>query len=332
VNRAGADNFIQNEGEDWPCWCCPVHGDPLAVYDDILLCVAGDSYRVRNGIPRFVATSQYSGSFGAQWIKYRITQLDSYTGFSITRDRIQRCLGEKLWNDLDGKHVLECGCGAGRFTEILLELGARVTSVDLSEAVDANKENFPQGPSHRIAQGDILSLPFRPRQFDVVVCLGVVQHTPSPEATIARLYEQVRPGGYLVLDHYTYNLSWYTSLTPIFRRILRRLPPDAGLSVTEGLVDIFLPLHRLVRNFYLGQVLLSRVSPVLCYYHEYPELNDTLQKEWALLDTHDYLTDWYKHYRTRAQLLKTIERLGLEDIWCERGGNGIEIRGRRPLS
>src|SRR5262249_51327300 len=151
----------------------------------------------KNGIPRFVANSEYAGSFGAQWKKYRLTQLDSYTGTTISEQRTRRCIGKKLWDELTGTQILECGCGAGRFTEILLSKQAYVTSVDLSDAVDANQENFPQNETHRIAQADILQLPFAPRQFDVVFCLGVIQHTPSPEATIGALYEQVKTGGML---------------------------------------------------------------------------------------------------------------------------------------
>jgi 2-polyprenyl-3-methyl-5-hydroxy-6-metoxy-1,4-benzoquinol methylase len=98
--------------------------------------------------------------------------------------------------------VLEAGCGAGRFTEVLLKRGASVTSIDLTDAVAANQENFPQSEHHRIAQADILRLPFSPKQFDAVFCLRVIQHTPSPEAAIAALYDQVRPGGLLVIDHY----------------------------------------------------------------------------------------------------------------------------------
>ncbi len=74
---------------------------------------------------------------------------------------------------------------------------------------------------------------------------------------------------------------------------------------------------------------MSRVSPVLSYYHALP-LDDELQRQWALLDTHDSLTDWYKHFRTRGQIRTTLERLGAREIWCEYGGNGVEARGRRP--
>src|SRR5262249_18556988 len=159
------------------------------------------------------------------WNKYKRTQFDSYTRSSMTSDRARRCIGEQLWAQLEGKQVLECGCGAGRFTEILLAKGAHVTSIDLSNAVDANQENFPQGKTHRIAQADILRLPLAPQQFDVVFCLGVLQHTPNPEQTMSCLYEQVRPGGALVIDHYTYDFSWFTKTAPLLRLYLRRLSP-----------------------------------------------------------------------------------------------------------
>jgi SAM-dependent methyltransferase len=205
--------------------------------------------------------------------------------------------------------------------------------VDLSAAVDANQENCPQSGNHRVLQADILRLPFAPRQFDVVLCLGVIQHTPNPEITIAALFEHVKPGGWLVFDHYTYTLSHFTKIAPLFRAVLRRLPPDKGMKCTEWLVDVLLPFHRTVRHCYPAQMLLSRLSPLLCYYHAYPGLNDELQRDWAYLDTHDSLTDWHKHFRTRRQIRGILEELGLCEIWCEYGGNGVEARGRRrPLA
>jgi 2-polyprenyl-3-methyl-5-hydroxy-6-metoxy-1,4-benzoquinol methylase len=283
-----------------------------------------------HGIPRFVPAKTYADHFGEQWKRYRQTQLDSYTGIPISRTRLRRCLGEEVWKRLAGLDVLECGCGAGRFTEVLLDEGARVTSVDLSEAVDANAENFPLSPMHRIAQADIMALPFAAQQFDVVVCIGVVQHTPAPEETIERLYGQVRPGGCLVIDHYTYEIAWYTKTAPLFRTVLKRLPPETSMRVTERLVDLALPMHKRVAGSRLRSVLF-RLSPILTHYQTYPELSDELQRQWALLDTHDSLTDYFKHFRTRGQIRGLLERLGLDEIWCEYGGNGVEARGRRPV-
>jgi 2-polyprenyl-3-methyl-5-hydroxy-6-metoxy-1,4-benzoquinol methylase len=320
------------EHTTWPAWHCPIHRHLLTDMDSRLECPDGEQFIRRMNIPRFAENGRYADAFGLQWKRYRLTQLDSYSGMPITRDRTVRCLGDQLKHNMPGKHVLECGCGAGRFTEILLDLGAYVTSIDLSDAVEANQKNFPQDDRHRIAQADIAALPFTAEQFDVVFCLGVIQHTPNPEATIERLYAQVKPGGTLIIDHYSHSLSWYTKTAPLFRSYLKRLPPSEGIRWTEKLVNAFLPLHKMARYSRAAQMLMSRLSPVLSYYHVHPRLTDALQREWALVDTHDSLTDWYKHARTRKRLIKTLRRLGLEQIWCEYGGNGVEARGVRPAS
>ena len=316
----------------WPAWLCPECGGQLAESSDAFACARGHEFPIVAGIPRFVRSSGYAAAFGLQWKRYRTTQLDSHTGLRVTAARAQRILGDQLWSSLADKTVLECGCGAGRFTEILLDIGARVTSIDLSDAVDANVRNCPLGERHRAAQADIGNLPFAPGQFDVVFGLGVVQHTPSPERTIASLSAQVRPGGWLVIDHYTHNLSDYTKTAPLVRQVFLRLSPESGMRGTEWLVDKLLPLHKRVRTVRVAQKLLSRISPVLSYYHVLPELPDEYQREWALLDTHDSLTDKYKHFRTEKQLRATFDSVGMDVTWAARAGNGIELRARKPAS
>jgi SAM-dependent methyltransferase len=315
---------------DWPSWTCPIHRALLDETDGELQCPRGHAYHRVQGIPRFVEGSTYSDAFGLQWKRHRRTQLDSFTGTTLSRDRAQRCLGSALFDQLEGLDVLECGCGAGRFTEVLLAQGARVTSVDLSDAVEANQQSFPQDDRHRIAQADIRSLPFEPRSFNVVFCLGVVQHTPVPEETIAALYDQVRPGGELVLDHYSNRIRWLLSTAPAFRAVLRRTSPERGQREIDRLVSALLPLHRRARGF--AGTALRRVSPVQSYYEKIPQLSDDAQRDWALLDTHDALTDRYKHFRTPAQVAGCLRGLGLVDIHVGLGGNGVEARGRRPAA
>ena len=307
-----------------PPYACPLDGSEVEGESE-LRCAAQHIFPVRDRIPRF-AGDAYSSAFGAQWQAFRRTQLDSHTGLPISADRARRCLGP-AWNELTGAQVLECGCGAGRFTEVLLERGADVASVDLSTAVDANQENFPQNEHHRVAQADIRRLPFPPGSFDIVFCLGVIQHTPDPEASIEALYGRVRPGGWLVIDHYSRRLQWLLSTAPAFRAVLKRLPDERGLAATERLVRTLLPLHRRARG--PAAALLRRVSPVQTYFDKLP-LGDGDQYEWAVLDTHDALRDWFKHFRTPMQIESTLCGLGLVDIWVATGGNGVEARGRRP--
>jgi 2-polyprenyl-3-methyl-5-hydroxy-6-metoxy-1,4-benzoquinol methylase len=302
----------------------------LEVEDERMVCPGGHDFSIVDEIPRFVR-SGYAEPFGRQWRRFRRTQLDSYTGLSLSEDRLRRCFGWPRSNEeryADGQTILEAGCGAGRFTEVLLQIsGAHVTSVDMSEAVVANAENFPASERHRIAQADIRHLPFVPRSFDYVLCLGVVQHTPSPEETIHALWGQVKPGGWLVFDHYTWDLSRLTRVAQLWRQVFKRLPAEQKLPAVERMVDLLLPVHRRLRRY--GRIV-SRISPVLSFYHLHPDLSSELQREWAILDTHDTLTDRYKHHRSRRRIRQLLEALGGEEIWVEKGGNGVEARMRRP--
>ena len=48
------------------------------------------------------------------------------------------------------------------------------------------------------------------------------------------------------------------------------------------------------------------------------------------LDTFDWLTDYYKYFRSPKQIRTFLESLGLEVKSCQLGGNGVEARARVP--
>lgn len=338
MQRTQSAETAPTEASSFPPIVCPIDRLHLVTAADAgeLMCTAGHGYPVEGAIPRLAGSQPgYADAFGEQWRHYRTTQLDSYTKTSISRDRLKRCLGEELWGRLQQQmplQVLEAGCGAGRFTEILLQLPAAiVTSTDLSSAVEPNQLNCPQSPRHRIIQCDINCLPFLPGQYDVVICLGVIQHTRNPERSIEDLYQHLRPGGWLVIDHYRPSLSRYTRFGEmLLRPVLKRLPPPKGLAVTKALTRLFFPLHRAARRLRAIQMVISRFSPLLTYYHSFPQLSDELQYEWAALDTHDSLTDYYKHARSRRSIAMRLHALNAQRIWVEKGGNGVEARCQKP--
>ena len=322
---------------------CPVHRAAFSTdalesdQDGTLRASCGCAFPVRKGIPRFVRDETYADAFGLQWNDYRTTQLDSHTGVAISKERLARCVGGHL-EDLRSARVLEVGCGAGRFTEVLLTAGASVFAVDLSSAVDANYANCSDAPGYFVCQADVESLPVAPASFDAVIALGMIQHTPSPERTIEALAKSVRPGGLVVVDHYLplpRLKRLLRALTPrgILRQILIRLPPRASLRATDALVHALLPIHRMLwRHGPIAdrvRAVWLRLSPVFDYYESYPELGEHLA-EWALLDTHDGLTDHYKHGRTPSELAKALRAAGLEVIDSRKRGNGAEARALRP--
>lgn len=307
---------------------CPTHLSLLEECDGSLYCLSNCKFPVVNDIPRMTPDG-YSEAFGYQWKKFKKTQLDSYSHTKESRKRVEEVCGADLFGQLNNKLVLEVGCGAGRFTEILLEAGAIVYSVDLSQAVDVNLENFPQTSRHQIFQADVAKLPFLPKTFDVVFCLGVIQHTPSPEKTLKFLSNYVRINGWIFIDHYGKSLSWNLRTAPLARAILKRLSPEKAFGISCKFYSWAKPFYLFSQNR-VYRKLLNIFFPVVYFGDEIPDLPLELRDEWSLLDTYDSLTDWYKHRRRPSDINKTLVALNLLNIECFTGGNGVVARAQCP--
>ena len=46
-------------------------------------------YKIKDGIPRFVESENFTSSFGLQWNQFQKTQLDSYTNTTMSEDRVR---------------------------------------------------------------------------------------------------------------------------------------------------------------------------------------------------------------------------------------------------
>jgi len=316
---------------------CPEHGDFLSLSADksLYLGEQGCNYHLVGEIPRFIPAGNYASSFGLQWNKFRQTQLDSYTCLSISRERLSRIAGGSLDLFRD-KYVLEAGCGAGRFTEILLDAGAKVLAVDISSAVEANYQNFSEHPNHSVCQADLLKVPIAQGSCDIVLCIGVIQHTPDPEETISKLCSYVKPGGMILLDHYSKEYP-STLSRRILRSWLKSSSAENSFQFVDRLVKFLWRIHRFVNNFSRTSILNKirslwiKLSPVVDYSDSYPQLGDEILFEWAILDTHDTLTDHYKHVRSIEEIETNLANCGMELIETEYAGNSVEARARKPL-
>lgn len=284
----------------------------------------GTAYPVVNGVARFVQREHYAGSFGLQWNVHRKTQLDSYTGLPLSRNRLFQVT---RWSeDLRGQTILEAGSGAGRFTEVLVSTGAQVLSFDLSTAVDANYANNGSHSNLLILQADMSDIPVRPRSVDKVICLGVLQHTPDPAAAFRRLTEHVRPGGELVVDVYAARLrsliSWKYALRPLTKRVDKQRLHRIIAAATPPLVPLSAWLYRLAGR--AG----SRLLPIVQYDHL--GLSAALNREWAVLDTFDMYAPAHDHPQTLQTVQRWYDEAGFVSVNVEYGPNGVVARGRRP--
>lgn len=97
---------------------------------------------------------------------------------------------------LDGKLVLDAGCGTGFFSQRAAAAGADVVSVDIG--VNLLKEARTKG-SHKLVASDVTCLALADETFDVVISSECIEHTPSPKTAVSELIRVLKPNGLLVL-------------------------------------------------------------------------------------------------------------------------------------
>lgn len=317
--------------------CCPVTGGPLALVDaeyergrvrnGWLAAAGGARYPVRDFVPRFVAESNYADNFGFQWNRFSATQLDSHSGQPISADRFWHAT---QWqpHDLEGALVLDIGCGSGRFAEVALSAGAHVVALDYSTAVDACFANLGHHPNLSVVQGDIYALPFAVGRFAFVYSLGVLQHTPDVAGAFAALPPMLEPGGRLCVDFY--ERSWKSMMLPKYwlRPVTRRVPKPLLFDVLRRVVPVMLPVSRGAASVPFVGHYLRRVVPVANYDGVLP-LSAEQNREWALLDTFDWLSPRYDNPQTPAAVRRYLEDAGLDGIEVLKAGHLVG-RGSRP--
>ena len=277
----------------------------------------GIRYPIVEFIPRFVSGSAYTESFGYQWNLHQKTQLDSYTGLTISRDRL---FESTQWeSDLRGEMVLEAASGAGRFTEPLLSTGATVYSFDYSRAVDANFRNNGHAENLCLFQADIFRIPLKPASFDKVICLGALQHTSDPGGAFCSLSRMVKPGGMFVMDIYARTITAILSWKYLLRPFTKRMEREKLYNKVSRLTPPLIPYSQRLRKV-LGR-LGSRLLPISEYSHL--GVSSELNMEWAILDTFDCYSPTHDHPARIDQVQKWFEKAGFKEIIVRYGPNGI---------
>jgi 2-polyprenyl-3-methyl-5-hydroxy-6-metoxy-1,4-benzoquinol methylase len=101
---------------------------------------------------------------------------------------------EKITGPANGRALLDVGAYIGVFVEVAQQAGWRATGVEPSAwaAAEARKRDLD------IIDGTLASDALGERRFDVITMWDVIEHFDDPAAELARAYERLRPGGWLV--------------------------------------------------------------------------------------------------------------------------------------
>jgi uncharacterized cofD-like protein len=267
-------------------------------------------YPVVRGVPRFVETGAYAGTFGRQWNWFREVQIDSRNGSGESARTFSATTG---WSEEDvrGKVVLDAGVGAGRFAEVVADRGGEVIGIDITSAVDAAYENVGRREGVHVIQADIFAMPLRPGSFDLAYSIGVLHHTPDTRKAFERVASMVRPGGQFAVYLYArYGPSHRCS--DAIRTLTTRLP----LWLMLRAAFLAAPLYPLYRLPAIG-ALLRLLFPISMH----PNWR------WRWLDTFDWYSPRYQAKFLYPEVFRWFRACGFHDI--EIFDDPIRMRGTR---
>ncbi len=128
---------------------------------------------------------------------------------------------------LQGKTILDVGCGGGILSESMARLGGNVTGIDLSDkALGVAKLHLLESGQ----QVDYRKIPVealaaeQPAHYDVVTCLEMLEHVPDPASVIAACAQLVKPGGWVFFSTLNRNPKSYLLAIIGAEYILNMLP------------------------------------------------------------------------------------------------------------
>lgn len=134
---------------------------------------------------------------------------------------------EQCVNGLAGKKVLDVGCGGGILSESMAAKGAHVTGIDMSSApLNVAKlhlfESNLQVDYQQITAEQLATR--QSQQFDVVTCMEMLEHVPSPESVVKACQQLVKPEGHVFFSTINRNLKAYMFAIVGAEYVLQLLP------------------------------------------------------------------------------------------------------------
>ncbi len=268
------------------------------IKEGFLICQCKKGYPIKNHIPRFVESEDYTESFGFEWKIHSKTQLDS-ANQNGTSEKMFRSRIDFPLEQLKGQLVLDAGCGMGRYAEVVARYGGIMIGVDRSQAVEVAFDNIGSLGNVHVIQADLFHLPFEENAFDFIYSYGVLHHTPNAQKAFAQLPPLLKRGGRLSIFVYdNYNKAIVYS-SDFWRKLTTRLPR----RLLYYLCALSIPLYYLYRLPLIGGALKGIFV-----------ISMEKNWRWRWLDTFDWYSPRYQSKHTHAEVYRWFEKEGLHEV------------------
>jgi ubiquinone/menaquinone biosynthesis C-methylase UbiE len=131
------------------------------------------------------------------------------------------------YTDLQGKYLLDCGCGKGKYVLSFLELGADAWGIDYldNKIMEYKQNNAEYG--HRVSQGDIEKMGYADNVFDIIFLNEVLAHVPDDQAALREIYRVLKPNGdlFIFTPNRIHPFEWHGVYLKSSGKLLHRYIP-----------------------------------------------------------------------------------------------------------
>lgn len=275
-------------------------------------------YPIIGGIPRFVGALDAGAHQIQRVFDYEHARYERSHHVRFSDDLATRFLAdcELPAGFFEGARVLDAGCGSGRWSYALSELGADVWAMDLTAsgvqslaAATAGRDNV------HICQGDLFAPPFAPGSFDFVMSWGVLHHTRCTRDAFASVAALVRPGGTFYVMIYPPAPYLQGPGTDLLRMLMRRLSDERRYAACRRLV---------VRNPWLARAL-SLVA-MNAYLGRDAEEDEIAAAQFGLFDAY---SPRYNFRHSAAEVVGWFRDEGFREVVVVDARGNVRVRGVR---
>lgn len=193
-------------------------------------------------------SGQAEWAFDPQWEIHLEADADRTWGHTVP-ERIEQFFMETQSErgSLDGKLVMDAGCGNGLLTEAIADLGPSVVGFDHSSSVVGAEQRRRSDRVHYI-QGDLQKPAFDEGTFDLIICIGVLMCTPDTLESFRSVARLVKPGGrfYAWVYRRPERFLGRHVKVPIYdfmRFVICRLPPKTQAWVVKNYARLVKATH-----------------------------------------------------------------------------------------
>jgi uncharacterized protein YbaR (Trm112 family)/ubiquinone/menaquinone biosynthesis C-methylase UbiE len=324
--------------------------DGVEVLSGTLHCPKGHIFPIAGGIPRMLPSSfrdHWSAIESkapqplteplASFVKNSgaaTRQYDTRTKANFSNEWDNHDIGGKTWSmeldhrvrafflepiripekELNGKVMIDAGCGNGSQSVAYTKFGLEVIALDLSTGLEKGYafRNIHSGAvpeKVHFVQADLQRPPIADNSVDIIHSAGVLHHTPDTEKTFRALRPLLKDGGTFYVWLYKYE-KIVTPIVNSLRAVTTRIPAPVFATIADITSLPFIGFCWTVNKLGIRQY-------------------ETPNRREAAIAVHDIFGAPYAHYHDYQEVSDWFHSVGIDDVWpCNDSRRGFGVCGK----